>query len=438
MTPPVNVRPLLELGLRPGPLRGLRTAARHADVSSVELYLVGGTVRDLFLGLHPNDLDLVVVGDAPALARAIAEEAGARWVEHDRFGTATVWLPGGVELDLATARSENYPRPGALPVVRPGTLADDLARRDFACNAIAVRLDGGAWGTLVDPLGGCEDIDAGRIRVLHDRSFVDDPTRLFRAVRYAGRLGFTLESHTRELFRRDLSCIHALSPDRIRHEIELIMREPQPEQALALAHAAGLLRQLHPDLTFDGAREEAYRWARGTAPAEVEPAALGFALLGWHLDAPAAGELARRLNLTHAETNALVGAAGLRDHESRLAAVELSDSAAAALLGGYPLAAVVAFAAGTGSRVGRERALRYLDEWRHLRPHLNGRDLLALGVEAGPSVGAMLRQLRDARIDGQAQTKEDELALVAGWLHSAAETATTKGKAAPNEEEPSP
>jgi len=199
-------------------------AARGENV-----WLVGGAVRDLLLGRATRDADLLVdvSGDAAALARELGKRLGAKPRRHARFGTATLELPDGVRLDLARPRREAYAHPGALPEVAfPATLAEDLARRDFAIHAMALPLS--SRRRLVDPFGGRKDLAAGRIRVLHDRSFLDDPTRAYRAVRYAARLGFRLERPTARLLREAVAsgAVDAVSGDRLRRECMLILSEP--------------------------------------------------------------------------------------------------------------------------------------------------------------------------------------------------------------------
>ena len=170
------------------------------------VYLVGGTVRDILLGEPSFDVDIAVEGDAIAFAQSLAEALGGRMRAHDKFGTAVVLYGDDERIDVVTARTESYESPGALPTVAPGSIEDDLFRRDFTINAIAVSLRGDEKGRVVDPFAGRTDLEAGRIRVLHDRSFLDDPTRIFRAVRYENRYGFRMDEHTATL-------AHYSSPD---------------------------------------------------------------------------------------------------------------------------------------------------------------------------------------------------------------------------------
>ena len=215
----------------PEGIRGrLRQAGRLADESGLCLYLVGGTVRDMFLGRPRTDIDLAVEGDGMEFAGRLAEAAGGRHAPNPRFLTATVDLPEGNSLDVATARSEVYERPGALPRVASAPMDVDLARRDFTINAMAVSLNGRSFGDLVDPFEGRTDLQNKRVRILHDRSFIDDPTRLFRAVRFEQRLRFRLERGTERRFREAVAggMIGNLSGPRLLEQLRLICVEPDP------------------------------------------------------------------------------------------------------------------------------------------------------------------------------------------------------------------
>ncbi|GAI51444.1 unnamed protein product, partial [marine sediment metagenome] len=201
-------------------LKLVKDAGEKASKLGQELYLVGGAVRDLFLGRANFDLDLVVEGDAIKLAQELAKDGQAKLTVHPRFGTAKLSYTD-FSLDLATARRETYSQPGALPTVQPGSLTDDLRRRDFSINAMALCLTPDRFGELVDLYHSKDDLDNGLIRILHPRSFIDDATRILRGLRYEQRLGFKLEPKTAELLRRDAAMLDTISGDRIRHELEL-------------------------------------------------------------------------------------------------------------------------------------------------------------------------------------------------------------------------
>jgi len=393
----------------------LRRAVALARKQGVELFAVGGVVRDLLLGAPLTDLDLVMDGDASALASRLGRPLGARVVRHARFGTATV-QGEGVRLDFARARTERYARPGALPVVRPARLADDLARRDFSINAMALRLTGRDAGALIDPFGGREDLSRGVVRVLHERSFQDDPTRVLRALRYAGRLGFRLERRTASWLKRDLPYFDAVSGARLRHEIERIAVEDRVGRIVGMAKRLGVLAAVHPALRPDDRALRGLDRLARVAPAQRD--AVLCALLLSSATPPATERAIDRLSLTAAQAAAARGYASLRAQERRLARATLRPSAAVALLERAPIAAVEAFAL-VATRLAAQRARRYLEQWRFARPRLNGRDLEALGVPRGPRIGEALALLRRSRLDGGAKTHEDDVQLIERFLRQA-------------------
>ncbi len=394
----------------PDPAReALGRAVAFAERSGLDLDLVGGGVRDLLLGAGHVDLDLVVEGDAIALASLLGEALGARVVAHPRFGTAVVQSEG-LRLDFARARAERYERPGALPAVTPAGLSDDLARRDFTINAMALRLSGGHKGRLIDPHGGRDDLHRRLVRVLHDGSFQDDATRILRALRYAGRLGFALETKTQSLLERDLSYLDTISGARLRHELERIAEEEAVAGIARLGQEFGALAAVHPSLQ---ASERVLRALEALPDlARSRRDAVLFSLL--LADAPA-GDVERaiaRLALTGRQMEAVRGLVALREREPALAVEGLQPSAAVALLAPAPMAAIEAFALIAERPLAAGRARRYLAEWRFVRPRLNGRDIEALGVPRGPRVGVALALLREARLDDGTHGRDDEIELV--------------------------
>ena len=221
-----------------------------AQKQQQRLYLVGGAVRDLLLERCTLDIDLVVEGDAIKMAQDLAPINQSKVTLHSRFGTAKLqWRNRSA--DITTARAETYARPGALPTVRPGTIAEDLARRDFTVNAMAIELNPQHFGELIDPHDGWRDIEKRLIRVLHEKSFIDDATRIWRALRYEQRLDFNIEPLTLKLIKRDIDRLDTISGDRIRHELELVLKEELPEKALQRAGELGVLSKIHPSLKGD-------------------------------------------------------------------------------------------------------------------------------------------------------------------------------------------
>jgi len=393
----------------------LHETGELASESGQSLYLVGGVVRDLLLGRPSFDLDLVVEGEAIKLAEVLAERYPGHWAAHRRFGTAKL-RHGNWSLDLATARSESYSRPGALPTVRPGTIQEDLFRRDFTINAMAVHLDPTHYGKLLDSYGGKRDLEAGLIRILHQKSFTDDATRMFRALRYEQRLGFRLEQSTESRLRQDVALLDTISSDRIRHELELVFREEHPELALRRAGELGLLGALHSGLRGDGWLTEKFTRARQCCNSAPWLASLYLALLVYPLNKTGVEGFIQRINPPAKLANALRDTVRLKGQQDSLKAEELAPSAIYHLLAGYSPEAVQANVLATASKRAKERLELYLNKLRHVKPSLNGDDLLALGVRPGPRMGQILQALQDARLDNKVDNEQQEKALVEEWL----------------------
>ena len=332
----------------------IEDCAELAAGKQQRLYLVGGAVRDLFLGWPNLDLDLVLEGDAPELARQLVETRGGDIITHPRFGTATV-RQGTISLDLVTARSETYARPGALPTVSPGAIEDDLFRRDFAINAMAVCLDHAHFGELVDPYGGNNDLAQGLIRILHRESFRDDPTRIWRALRYEQRLGFKLESDTEELLRRDVAMMDKVSGDRLRHELERILEEDCPEKVLYRAEELGALQQLHQSLKGNGWLAERFEQARQASADSKPEVGLYLALLAWRLDEEHVESFLKRLRFGGEVSRVLRDINGLKRDVQDLEAHELLPSDICHLLEHHYPQAILAAALATDYDIVRSR-----------------------------------------------------------------------------------
>ncbi len=400
----------------PRELSGLAKAAGElAAARGEKLYLVGGAVRDLFLGRRNLDLDLVVEGDAPSLARQFAKGKGGKVITHARFGTATVTL-GDVSLDMVTARSETYAEPGALPSVKPGTIKDDLFRRDFTVNAMAVSLEPASFGELVDHYGGKSDLDKGLIRILHKASFRDDPTRIWRAVRYEKRLGFRIESETERLLRRDLAMMDKVSGDRLRHELERILEEDSPEKALRRADELGALRQLHESLKADGWLVKRFEEARKSNDGSKPEPSLYLALLVWRLKEEELETVMGRLKFGGEAARVLRGMPNIKRAMYELGSAGIMPSEIYRLLEHHQPQGIRAAALATDSGLVRVSLELYLFDLRFVVPVLTGDELKRMGVPEGRRLGWMLRTLRNAKLDGEVTTREAEEALVWQWL----------------------
>ncbi|HMA16877.1 MAG TPA: hypothetical protein VKS03_00425 [Thermoanaerobaculia bacterium] len=365
------------------------------------LYLVGGAVRDLLLGRPVVDVDLVVESDAAGFARELGRRTGSRVTVHGRFGTAVLESPSGGRLDVATARSESYERPGALPRVQPGSIDDDLARRDFTINAMAMEIARSSRPRLRDPFGGREDLSRGLVRILHRRSPFDDPTRAFRAVRYANRLGFRIERRTRRWIREALGegVLDGVSGDRVRREIAHLFSEKRWAIAARELAAIGLASAVHPSLRFDSATGRRLRAAeRLTAESGLGTTWLVY-LLSWMGETTRreAEAIAERLNLPRAAAAAVRG--WPRTRRRLAAAAGESPARRLAAVGAVTDDEVLAVAAELPA-VLRGRLLEARGAAARLSLTIRGRDLLAAGVTPGPAIGRALSATLSARREG--------------------------------------
>lgn len=372
------------------------------------LYLVGGPVRDLLLRRPVMDIDLVTEGDAVALAQAAAQRFGGQVSAVSQFLTAKVRFPLWT-VDLATARREIYPSPGALPLVQPGAILDDLARRDFTINAMAVDITPSGWGRLLDPFGGYVDLEARLVRFLHERSFQDDATRILRALRYEQRLGFALERDTCHALKRDIPFLETISGDRLRREMERVFQEPFPEHVLARAHDLGVLGAIVPGLGWgEEQRQAVAQWrAKGR---EVPPLPF-LALLAFPLPVERAEALVRRLRLPRRWAQVVRHTQVVKGLLSSWANLPKPSAIIDALAPLRPEAVEAAALLAPDFRH-RQALQTYMDTWRSLHPRLSAMDLLSMGVPQGPWVGRLLGELRARLADGLLTTEEEERAYV--------------------------
>ena len=367
-------------------------------------FLVGGAVRDLLRGAGSVDLDLAVEGSARNTARALAQRLAGEVREHERFGTATV-AADGLSFDLAATRRESYERPGALPVVEPAPLAEDLGRRDFSINAMAVGLTGDDLGHLYDPHGGLDDLRAGVVRVLHDRSFIDDPTRLLRALRYEARLSFGMDEDTEKLALRAIAAgaPATVSGTRIGEELMYLLGEQEASSAVRRMNELGLDRALHPALRADADLVGSAAVVANIVGADRALAGLAalvsvdpLALAGW-LD---------EVGLTAPQRDAALRAASSAPVLAREIRGEVAPSRLYELLSGEPPESLaLALALGASS----EHMLRWVSELSGVRLEIGGDDLLAAGVPEGPAVGRGLEAALRRKLDGELAGREQEL-----------------------------
>lgn len=418
----------LESTLTPGHFRLLHLVAEESAQSRLPLYIIGGSVRDLILGSAFKDLDLTVEGDAIALARSLAKQHGGKVTAHSKFSTAKWFLPKDLQtdssdtLDLISARSEIYKHPAALPTVKMGSVDDDIRRRDFTINTLAIRLDGPHFGHLRDDLDGLDDLKNGIVRALHKNSFVDDPTRMYRAVRYAERYGFKIADETLALIPEARGLIARLSAQRIRHELDLILEEWKAASMLARLAELELLEPIHPDLKFDPSMRErlenlhTYRGLQHLSPwnitrgEQINNSDLGWLLWLMSLSEEQVSALNERLHFTSNLLASLFAVSMMFRNLSSFAGLKPSECVER--LESFPVNAVEAVGYVAKDPRVKERFDEYISKWRYIKPHTTGDHLKSLGIEPGPRYAVILRRLRNAWLDEEVKTEEDEKRLL--------------------------
>jgi tRNA nucleotidyltransferase (CCA-adding enzyme) len=447
----INLGNRLERALTSPRLTLLKDIAAVADEERIAVYIVGGYVRDLLLDRPSLDFDLVVEGDAIALARALAKRYGGRITSHTRFGTAK-WIlsrpminssptrmadkgyevldedPGAelpVSLDLVTARTEFYTYPTALPTVERGSIKLDLHRRDFTINTLALRLDGGHYGELHDYWGGLADLRQGFVRVLHSLSFVDDPTRILRAVRFEQRFDFRIEARTLDLLLDARSLLERISGDRIRHEFDNILGENCAVSIMDRLDSLGIIRIIHPDLVWDewsGSRLSAWKsfnlsesWMDLIEP-QGNKWRIFVSYILWllRLTPEQARRVCERLKLPTQLKRMVQSASTLFPELNDLS--QASPSAATLRLEGVEPLALLGVYLAADTDASRDLIERYVSKWRNITPAYSGHDLKARGVPPGPIYRDVLGALRSAWLDGAVGSVEEEKALLEDLL----------------------
>jgi tRNA nucleotidyltransferase (CCA-adding enzyme) len=394
-----------------------------ADAEDVPVYLVGGVVRDLLLGRPNEDLDLVVEGEGIAFAQALARKVNGHCHPHQPFLSAVLVLPDGHKVDVVSARTEFYRTPAALPEVETSLIRQDLYRRDFTINALALTLSGNRYGQLLDFFGGRKDLQRREIRVLHSLSFIDDPTRAIRAIRYARRLGFTIARDTRHLISTAVKegAFAGLTGRRLVRELKMLLAEPHPPLSLAMLEEHDLLAAVSPELVWNEHVDAFLHEVEGQVNwYEVEhlgdppePLALYLGALLLFAGEGAAVYVAQRLQLTGHIEQQLSGLAEVVEEVRRSAAPALSLSRRVRAIEAHTKEALLLAMAGLDV-VGRRRLAEAAAAARRVRLPIKGRDLLHAGAAPGPMIGEALRRTRDALVDGSlepSQALEHALAI---------------------------
>ena len=408
----------------------LRDLGNLADEDGVSLYLVGGVVRDLLLKRKDWDLDLAVEGDGIAFARLVADRYRAGLAIFERFATARLVFQDGLKMDIATTRRESYAQPAVLPTVQPASIEEDLSRRDFTINALAVQLNPRQFGRLLDPYGGQRDLRAHTIRLLHAGSFQDDPTRIFRAIRFEQRFGFSLERTTvRQLAQAaSTNLIQQLSGPRLLNEILLLFAEHDPVRAIARLGQLQLLRFLHHRLYYTTKVKRVVTavpkalawWACRFQDSVIDRPIVYLMALSSESSAIVVAAMIRRLALSREQAKNVSAGGSLVDRALKRLTNKgtvrpsqvyrlLADFSDEALM--LLLAKQVNRPQGMGLSLLKRHLVAYAKN-RAIKTALKGRDLQAMGLQPGPQYKTILGKLLNARIDGMITTEAEERAFV--------------------------
>ena len=383
-----------------------------------KVYLVGGPVRDVILGQDINDLDFGIEGDALSFSRVIARELDGEVIDHPQFMTTSVIAPD-IKIDLATSRKETYAGNGILPQVVPGSVSDDLARRDFSINAMAIPL----WQEhpkLLDPYGGLIDLNARLIRVLHGKSFNEDPTRLFRAIKYESRLGFSIATDSLSMMFSAVEneVMSMVSGARIRRELELIFSEPTALAIISRSQALGLIKAVHKTWMNAPFRFEKLEELKDKL--HHDPMS-GLVAICWDLPNTDAELLITRLSMSRIWADVVRDTVRLRSLESKLSSERMPSSLIYALLDSISYSVLQTGKILTDNPVFLSRLALFTDTLMSVSPFLSGDDLLSLGVPEGPIIGNILGLLREQKLDGKITTEIDERKFVSSYLESSSE-----------------
>ncbi|HWR72169.1 MAG TPA: CBS domain-containing protein [Nitrospirota bacterium] len=419
-----NVRGVIEERLPAAVREALKEVGRIADASGTPVYLVGGIVRDLFLRVANDDIDIVVEGDGITFAGMLVKEKAGRMKTHQKFGTAVVLLPEGLKLDIATARLEYYESPAALPTIELSSIKKDLYRRDFTINTLAVRLNTKHFGELIDFFGGVRDIKEKAIRILHNLSFVEDPTRVYRAIRFEQRFGFHISKHTLNLIKTSVSMrlFDKLSGERVMGELMPMFGESDPGRVVKRMNELGLLKFIHPELKYGVEMErlfagigEALSWFR-LLYLDSKPDIWFVYFLGFldRLKDESVEEIFARLSIP-SRLRSRCRSARKYVREALFTFYRnpnLSNSRVYDLLKTLDLEPILLMMAKSKRESTRKYISHYLTHLRNVRISLNGDDLRLLGIPPGPRYRKLLAELMDARLDGEVKTREDEIEYV--------------------------
>jgi tRNA nucleotidyltransferase (CCA-adding enzyme) len=394
-----------------------------ASKDKTPVYLVGGFVRDLFLDAGNLDLDIVVEGDGIRFAERLSSSLKAKLTRHRRFGTATIALNPELKVDVSTARKEHYPHPACLPVVSSGTMQDDLFRRDFTINAMALSIAKNDFGRLLDPFGGRDDLTGRKIRILHDLSFIDDPTRILRAVRFEQRFNFKIEANTLQRIKEavKLAMLSKVNPHRIRDDLILILKEKDPPKEIkrinnliGFGFLDAKVSLSANTYSFLRSASSQIRWFEETSPSRrpLDKWLIYFSCLIDNLTPAAAKNLCSILALRNGEEKRILCYKNLPFKlVKELSKRQINPFRLFEILEPLSYEVIILVMARQRNNNLKKNISAFLKFYNGLRIHISGMDLRKLGVSPGPGYQKIFRKVLEARLNGRVSTREEEILL---------------------------
>lgn len=402
-------------------LKSIEETGQQMDYNT---FVVGGFVRDLIMGRQNLDVDIVIEGDAINFANEFSKAQKGKVTSHERFGTAVVTLPDGFKIDIATTRSEVYSRPGALPTIQPGKIEDDLKRRDFTINAMAINLKNDEFGELVDVLDGLSDLQEHKIKVIHEESFSDDPTRIFRAIKYEQRYGFSMDRHTEGLlnFAIDRNFLSTITKQRLRNEILLILNEDNASRPLNRMRQSDLMRYIHPEILLNNRKLSLiYKISEMNsfmplpflkANEKIDYALINLMILLDGLKEDDVIDVSERLALSKKYTEALKSSiAKLPKALFTISEETTAPSKIYEALNGLPFDTLI-YSIFKADKSTIYQIMLYLTVLRDTKPIITGKDLKELGYSEGPIFNEILTEVFNAQLDEKIETKQEAIEFI--------------------------
>ncbi len=399
----------------------INLASRVARKQGVRAYLVGGVVRDLILGVDNFDLDIVIEGDGLAFGSELARKVTGRLVTHPRFGTATLMISNKIKLDIATCRSEIYQEPGSLPLVSAGALQDDLARRDFTINTLAIDLMPDRFGSLIDFYHGKRDLKLKFVRILHNLSFIDDPTRILRAVRFEQRLGFRIEPHTLRLLKESAKAnmLRCVSPHRLRDEIILMLREPEVIRCILRMKQLVGFNFIHPHIKLDRSNLDYLRavkreinWFYNNFPKgrELDVWLMYFVGIVSNLNANQVDRICKRFGFRKGEIKRIISYYKFsRQKVKCISKKDISPSQIYRILEPLSFETILLIKAKYKNRFLDSHIKNFFEYYNGARVYISGRDLTQIGLRPSPDFRKILTRLLYLQLDGKINSRQEAL-----------------------------